>query len=187
MTPSHEITKLLREWSKGNRSGFDELMPLVYGELHRRAARFLRNERRCQTLQTTALIHEAYLRLVGQTEIDLQSRTQFFAFAAQVMRHVLVDHARAKHREKRGGNAVKVPLDEAVTMTVDDDDIDLIALDEALDRLAQIDEQQVRLVELRYFSGLSLEVAAETLKISRATAAREWNVAKAWLHRELTQ
>lgn len=187
MTPSHDITKLLREWSDGNRSGFDELMPLVYGELHRQAARYLRNERRCQTLQTTALIHEAYLRLVNQTDIDWQSRTQFFAFAAQVMRHVLVDHARAKQREKRGGHAVRVPLDEAVTMTVDDDDIDLIALDEALTRLAKIDEQQVRLVELRYFSGLSLEVAAETLKISRATAAREWNVARAWLHRELTQ
>ena len=187
MDRSQQITTLLRDWSEGHRSAFDELMPLVYADLHRQAARYLRNERRCQTLQATALIHEAYLRLVDQTDIDWQSRTQFFAFAAQVMRHVLVDHARSKHREKRGGNAVRVPLDEAVTITVDDHDIDLIALDEALNRLAKIDEQQVRLVELRYFSGLSLEVAAETLKISRATAARDWNVARAWLHRELTQ
>src|SRR5260370_224544 len=162
-------------------------MPLVYAELHRQAARCLRNERRCQTLQTTALIHDAYVRLVDQTSIQWQSRTQFFAFAAQVMRHILVDHARAKYREKRGGDAVKVPLEEAVVLAVDEQDVDLIALDEALNRLATIDEQQVRLVELRYFSGLSLEDTAEALKISRATAARDWNVARAWLHRELTR
>ena len=187
MNPSQQITKLLREWSDGNRSAFDELIPLVYGELHRQAARYLRNERHCQTLQTTALIHDAYIRLVDQTGIQWQSRTQFFAFAAQVMRHLLVDHARTKHREKRGGGAVKVPLDEMILMTIDEHDIDLIALDEALNRLAKIDEQQVRLVELRYFSGLSLEETAEVLKISRATAARDWNVARAWLHRELTR
>jgi RNA polymerase sigma factor (TIGR02999 family) len=177
----------LREWSDGRRSAFDELMPLVYGELHRQAARYLRNEHRCQTLQTTALIHEAYVRLVGQTDVQWQSRTHFFAFAAQVMRHVLVDHARAKLRDKRGGDAVKVPLEEAVTITVNEQDVDLIALDEALDRLAKIDAHQVRLVELRYFGGLSLEETAEALKISRATAARDWNVARAWLHRELTR
>jgi len=133
------------------------------------------------------LIHEAYVRLVGQTGFQWESRTQFFAFAAQVMRHILVDRARAKHREKRGGNAVKVPLDEAVGLTVEEQDIDLTALDNALNRLAKIDEQQVRLVELRYFGGLSLEDTAEALKISRATAARDWNVARAWLHRELTR
>ena len=133
------------------------------------------------------LIHEAYVRLVGQTGIQWESRTQFFAFAAQVMRHILVDRARAKHREKRGGNAVKVPSDEAVGLTVEEQDVDLIALDNALNRLAKIDEQQVRLVELRYFGGLSLEDTAEALKISRATAARDWNVARAWLHRELTR
>ena len=187
MNQSHNITRLLREWSDGNHSAFDELMPLVYAELHQQAARYLRNERRYHTLQTTALIHEAYLRLVGQTDIPWQGRTQFFAIAAQVMRHILVDHARAKHREKRGGDAVKVPLDEATMMTIEEQDIDLIALDEALNRLAQIDEQQVRLVELRYFSGLSLEAAAEALKISRATAGRDWNVARAWLRRELTR
>jgi len=187
MIQSQLITKLLREWSDGNRTAFDELMPLVYGELHRQAARYLRNERRCQTLQTTALIHDAYVRLVDQTGIQWQSRTQFFAFAAQVMRHILVDHARAKHREKRGGDAVRVPLHEVVTMAVDEHDVDLIALDEALNRLAKIDEQQVRLVELRYFSGLTLEETAEALKISRATAARDWNVARAWLRSELTR
>ena len=186
MDQSREITKLLREWSDGRRSAFDELMPLVYGELHRQAARYLRDERRCHTLQTTALIHDAWVRLVDQTGIEWQSRNQFFAFSAKVMRHILVDHARAKHREKRGGDAVKVPLEDAVMMTVDEQDVDLIALDEALNRLATIDEQQVRLVELRYFSGLSLEETAEALKISRATAARDWNVARAWLHRELT-
>jgi RNA polymerase sigma factor (TIGR02999 family) len=188
MNQQQEITKLLREWSDGRRSAFDELMPLVYGELHRQAARYLRSERRAQTLQTTALIHDAYVRLVGQTGIQWQSRSQFLAFAARVMRHILVDYARAKYREKRGGQGVKVPLEEAsLLMTVEEQDVDLIALDEALNRLAKIDEQQVRLVELRYFSGLSLEETAEALKISRATAARDWDVARAWLHRELTR
>lgn len=187
MEHSHQITGLLREWSDGNRGAFDELMPLVYTELHKQAARYLRNERPGHTLQTTALIHEAYIRLVDQTEIDWQSRRQFFAVAAQVMRHILVDHARAKHREKRGGEAVKISLEEAGEITIDEQNVDLIALDEALNRLAEIDEQQVRLVELRYFSGLSLEASAEALKISRATAARDWNVARAWLHRELTR
>jgi RNA polymerase sigma factor (TIGR02999 family) len=187
MDQSREITRLLREWSNGRRSAFDELMPLVYGQLHRQAARYLRDERRCQTLQTTALINDAWIRLVDQTGIEWQSRNQFFAFSAKVMRHILVDHARAKHREKRGGDAVKVPLEEALMLIVDEQDVDLIALDEALNRLAAIDQQQVRLVELRYFSGLSLEEAAEALKISRATAARDWNVARAWLHRELTR
>lgn len=187
VTQSHQITELLREWSDGNPRAFDELLPLVYGELHKQADRLLRNERRFQTLQTTALVHEAYLRLVDQTDIHWQSRTQFFAVAAQVMRHILVDHARAKHRQKRGGDAVKLPLEEAITIAFDEKAIDLIALDEALNRLEKIDEQQVRVVELRYFSGLSLEAAAEALKISRATVARDWNVARAWLHRELTR
>jgi RNA polymerase sigma factor (TIGR02999 family) len=187
MEQSHKITGLLREWSEGNRSAFDELMPLVYTELHKQAARYLRNERRFHTVQTTALIHEAYLKLINQTEIKWQSRTQFFAFAAKVMRHILVDYARTKNREKRGGETVQVSLEEAMMIAIDEQDIDLIALDEALNRLAKIDEQQVRLVELRYFSGLSLEAAAEALKISRATAARDWNVARAWLHRELTR
>jgi len=187
MNLSHEITRLLREWGDGNRDAFDELMPLVYAELRKQAARHLRNERRYHTLQTSALIHEAYIRLVDQTDIRWQSRAQFFAVAAKVMRHILVDHARAKRREKRGGGAMRVSFEEAMMIVVDERDVDLIALDEALNRLAKIDEQQVRIVELRYFSGLSLEETAEALKISRATAARDWNVAKAWLRRELTQ
>lgn len=187
MVQSHNITELLREWSDGNRDSLDELMPLVYAELHRQAARYLRNERPGHTLQTTALIHEAYLKLIDQSEIQWQSRTQFFAFASKVMRHILIDHARAKHREKRGGDDVKLPLDTATMIMVDEQNIDLIALDEALNRLALIDETQVSVVELRYFSGLSLEETAEALKISRSTAAREWQVARAWLHRELTR
>ena len=186
MKQADEITRLLQEWSAGNSDAVNQLMPLVYSALHHQAEGLFRNERHWHTLQTTALIHETYLRLVDQTGIQWQSRTQFFAFAAQVMRHILVDHARAKHREKRGGDAVKAPLDEGTMIAVDEQNVDLIALDEALDRLAKIDEQQVRLVELRYFSGLTLEAAAEALKISRATAAREWNVARAWLYRELT-
>lgn len=187
MKQSHHITKLLREWSDGNREALDELMPLVYKELHRQAARYLRNERKGNSLQTTELIHEAYIKLVDQPEIEWQSRTQFFAFAAKVMRHILVDRARTKHREKRGGDAVKVALDEATLVLGDERNIDLMALDEALNYLAKIDEQQVRVVELRFFSGLSLEETAEALKISRATAARDWKMAKAWLHRELTK
>ena len=188
MRQSHNITKLLREWSDGNRDALDALVPLVYTELHKQAARYLRNERKDNTLQTTALIHEAYIKLLDQTEIEWQSRTQFFAFAAKVMRHILVDHARTKHREKCGGaDVVKVPLEEAMMILGDERNIDLMALDEALNRLAKIDAQQVSVVELRYFSGLSLEETADVLKISRATAARDWAMAKAWLHCELTR
>ena len=187
MEQTHHITKLLREWSDGSREALDELMPLVYNELHKQAARYLRNERKNNTIQTTDLIHEAYIKLIDQPGIQWQSRTQFFAFAAKVMRHILVDRARAKHREKRGGEAVKVALDDATIVLGAEQNIDLMALDEALNHLAKIDEQQVRIVELRYFSGLSLEETAEALKISRATAARDWAVAKAWLHRELTK
>jgi RNA polymerase sigma factor (TIGR02999 family) len=188
MEQSHQITKLLREWSDGKRDAFDELMPLVYAELHKQAARYLKNERPGYTLQPTALIHEAYLKLIDQTEIEWQSRTQFFAFSAKVMRHILVDRARRRDCEKRGGaNTVKLSLEEATIVLDNEKNIDLIALDEALNRLAKIDKTQVSVVELRYFSGLSLEETAEALQISRATAARDWAMAKAWLHRELTR
>ncbi len=182
-----EITQLLRQWSDGNREGLDQLLPLVYDELHRQAARYLRRERADHTIQPTALIHEAYLKLIDQRDVQWQSRTHFFAIAAQLMRRILVDYARTKHREKRGGDEVKLPLEEAALVAVDEKGVDLLALDEALTRLAAMDEQQVRVVELRYFSGLSLEETAEVLQISRATAARDWSVAKAWLHRELTR
>ena len=187
MSQTQKITELLHEWSDGDGTALDELFPLVYDELHRQAARHLRRERQDHTLQTTALIHEAYLKLIDQREVNWESRTHFFAIAAQMMRRILIDYARAKHRGKRGGDAVNLPLEEAALIVGDEKSIDLIALDEALNRLAKIDAQQVRVVELRYFSGLSLEETAEALKVSRTTVANDWAVAKAWLHRELTR
>jgi RNA polymerase sigma-70 factor (ECF subfamily) len=182
-----DISRLLRQWSEGNRAAMEELLPLVYDELHRQAACYLRRERVGHTLQTTALIHEAYLRLTDQRDVRWQSRTHFFAIAAQMMRRVLIDYARAKHREKRGGGDVRLPFDTAIVVAADEHSVDLMALDQALKRLAELDEQQARVVELRYFGGLSLEETAEVLHISRATTARDWDVAKAWLRRELTR
>jgi len=191
MSPSEpearDITQILRDWTRGESDAINELMPLVYEELRRQAARHLRRENRDHTLQTTALIHEAYLKLIDQRNVEWQNRLHFFAIASQAMRRILVDHARTKHREKRGGNDNKVPLDDALAVGTAERNVDLIALDEALTRLGAIDEQQVRVVELRYFSGLSLEDTADALGISRATAARDWSMAKAWLHRELTR
>jgi len=184
---THEITQMLREWSGGKREAMDKLMPIVYTELHRQAARYLRRENKGHTLQTTALIHETYLKLIDQRDVEWQNRAHFFAIAAQAMRRIMVDYARTKQREKRGGGDERLPLEAALSVAADESSIDLIALDEALTRLAEIDEQQARLVELRYFSGLSLEETAEALHISRATAAREWNIARAWLRRELTR
>ena len=186
MDDVHRITKLLRNWSDGDRQSLDELMPLVYDELHRQAHLHLRHERPNHTLQTTDLMHEAYIKLVNQHEVNWETRAQFFAFAAKIMRNILVDRARAKRREKRGGGALRISLTNANPATPEPD-FDLIALDQALDRLAKIDEQQVRIVELRYFGGLSLEATADIMKISRATTARDWNVARIWLHRELTR
>jgi RNA polymerase sigma factor (TIGR02999 family) len=178
---------MLREWSDGNREAAENLMPLVYDELHRQAARFLSRERRDHTLQATDLIHETYLKLVDQREVNWESRTHFFAIAANLMRRILVDYARKKHREKRGGECLKLPLEEAALVAGKEKSIDLMALDEALTKLEKIDRQQARIVELRYFSGLSLEETAEALKISRTTVANDWAMAKAWLHRELTR
>ena len=186
MAQTHKITRMLREWSDGNHEALEELMPLVYDELHKQAMRYLRHERQNHTLQTTALIHEAYLKLIDQN-VKWESRTHFFAVAANMMRRILVDHARTKHREKRGGAEENLPLEEAALIVSEEKSIDLIALDEALDRLAKKDEQQARIVELRYFSGLSLEETAEALKVSRTTVANDWAMAKAWLHRELTR
>ena len=185
---THEITQRLREWSDGGkREALDELMPFVYDELHRQAARYLRRENAAHTLQTTALIHETYLKLIDQRQVRWQNRAHFFAIAAQAMRRILVDYARTRDRKKRGGGEFKLPLEAAMSEAADEKAVDLIALDEALTRLAAIDLQQSRVVELRYFSGLSLEETAEVLNISRATTAREWNIARAWLHRELTR
>ena len=165
----------------------EDLMPLVYDELHKQAARFLNRERRDHTLQTTALIHETYLKLIDQREVNWESRAHFFAIAANLMRRILVDYARQKHREKRGGDMMKLSLEEAALIVGKERSIDLMALDEALTRLEKIDEQQARIVELRYFSGLSLEETAEALRVSRTTVANDWSMAKAWLHRELTK
>lgn len=182
-----DITQMLREWSDGKTEGLENLLPLVYAELHRQAASFLRKERPGHTLQTTALINEAYLRLIDRRDVNWQSRTHFFAVAAQAMRRILVDYARAKHRDKRGGHDIKLPLEEAGQLAAEEKGVDLIALDEALSKLAALDEQQARVVELRYFSGLSLGETAEALHVSRATVARDWEAARAWLHRELTK
>ncbi len=184
---SSEITQMLREWSDGKQEALDNLLPFVYDELHRQAARFLRKERPGHTLQTTALINEAYLKLIDRRDVNWESRTHFFAVAAQAMRRILVDYAKAKHREKRGGDNIKLSLEEATLVAEKEKGVDLIALDEALNKLTERDEQQARVVELRYFSGLSLEETAEALHVSRATVARDWEAARAWLHRELTK
>lgn len=184
---SHRVTALLREWTGGSSAAMDELLPFVYDELRRRAARYLRRERINHTLQTTALVHEAYLKLVDQERVEWKDRGHFFAIAAQVMRRILVDHAKHKNREKRGGRGEDLQLDAAANVAAVESNVDIQALDEALSRLAAFDPQQARLVELRYFAGLSLEETADAMNVSRATAAREWQVAKAWLHRELTR
>lgn len=176
---------MLRKWSDGDSEALEDLMPLVYSELHRQAAGFLRKERHNHTLQPTALINEAYLRLIDQNDKQYNSRAHFFAIAAKLMRRILVDHARRRNREKRGGIAETLLFDETLVMVDNAQNVDLIALDEALTRLGEIDERQTSIVELKYFSGLTLEETAETLGISRTTVAQDWAIAKAWLYREL--
>lgn len=179
------ITDLLVSYGRGDKESLDKLMPVVYDELRRQAARYLRREQVGHTLQTTALIHEAYVRLVDQRNVQWQNRAHFFGIAAQMMRRILVDHARTKKRAKRGGSNIKVSLADA-TVAAKGQDLDVVALDEALNRLAKIDEQQSRVVELRFFSGLTVEETAEVMGISPATVKRDWSMAKAWLHRELS-
>ena len=182
-----QITRLLEQWSNGDAEVLDDLMPLVYLELRRQASGYLRRERPNHTLQPTALINEAYLKLIGQRDVKWQNRAHFFAFAAQAMRHILVDYARERKREKRGGAPENLPLDEALTIVSQEKSIDLVALDEALSKLAAFDERQAKVVELRYFSGLSIEETAEVLQASNVTIRRDWNMAKAWLHQEITK
>lgn len=184
---SPKITQMLRDWGEGRSEALDELLPHIYNELHRQAAAYLRRERPNHTLQTTALVHEAYLKLIDQKQVEWKSRGHFFALAAQAMRRILVDHAKSRHREKRGGPNEDVPLEDQLLAVAEETNIDVIALDEALSRLAKFDPQQERIVEMRYFAGLSLDETAAAIGISRATAARDWAVAKAWLHRELTR
>jgi RNA polymerase sigma factor (TIGR02999 family) len=186
MTASpNDVTQLLVDWGKGDPKALDGLMPLVYDELHRIASRYLRRERQGHTLQTTALINEAYMRIVDQDRVNWQSRAHFFGVAAQMMRRILVDHARSHLYAKRGGGAQKLSLDEAIA-TPQERDLDLVALDEALTTLAEIDPQQGRIIELRFFGGLTIEETAEVLSISPATVKRDWNMAKAWLYGEIS-
>ncbi|MBC7899720.1 MAG: sigma-70 family RNA polymerase sigma factor [Saprospiraceae bacterium] len=181
-----EITLLLQAWSNGNRKGLDELLPLVYDELHRQAHRFLRRERQNHTLQTTALIHEAYLNLIEQNRVEWQNREHFFAISANMMRRILVNYANARQRKKRGGSAENLELDESFLIPALKTGIDLLALDEALTRLAKMDKRQEQIVELRYFSGLTIDETADVLGVSPATIKRDWKMTKAWLHRELS-
>lgn len=184
-TSSHNVTQLLVDWSHGDPAALEKLTPLVYGELKRLAARYLRRERADHTLQSTALVHEAYLRLVDQREIQWQNRAQFYGIAAEMIRRILIDHARGRQAVKRGDGAVKLSLDDALA-TPRRRDLDLVALDDALSDLTRLDPRQGRLVELRFFAGLSVEESAEVLGISAATVKREWVAAKAWLYRELS-
>jgi RNA polymerase sigma factor (TIGR02999 family) len=184
---ARNVTQMLRDWRDGQTQAWENLLPLVYAELHRQAANFLRKERSGHTLQTTALISEAYLKLIDRRGVNWQDRAHFFAVAAQAMRRILVDYARRKHRAKREGDQIKLTLEAAEMISAKERPVDLIALDEALNRLSERDEQQARVVELRYFSGLTLEETAEALHVSRATVARDWETARAWLHRELTR
>jgi RNA polymerase sigma factor (TIGR02999 family) len=182
---SQNVTQLLIGWSNGDREALDALLPVVYEELRKQAANYLRRERVGHTLQTTALIHEAYLKLIDQKNVHWQNRAHFFGIAAQLMRRILVDHARTKKRAKRGGSNIRVSFNEA-NVLAPNQNLDIVALDEALERLSEIDEQQSRIVELRFFSGLTVEETAAVLAISPATVKRDWRMAKAWLHREIS-
>jgi RNA polymerase sigma factor (TIGR02999 family) len=182
---SQDLTGLLVRWTQGDKGALDQLLPAVYGELHRMAARYLRRERPDHTLQPTALIHEAYLHLIDQHSVKWENSAHFFGIAAQVMRHILVDYARGHQAAKRGGSKIKVPLDEAIHGSPKHEELDLIALDAALTQLAKLDPEQGRLVELRYFAGLTIEETAEVLGISPATVKRKWTVSRAWLRREI--
>jgi len=182
---SGNVTQLLMEWRNGDRQALDALIPIVYDELRAIARRYMNRERSGHTLQTAALINEAYLRLVDKQDIAWQNRTHFFAISARIMRNLLVDHARARQVEKRGGGAVQVSLNEAIAGSEPEMTVDMLALDEALTRLAEFDERKARIVELRFFGGLSADETAEALDLSEITIKREWLKAKAWLFREL--
>jgi RNA polymerase sigma-70 factor (ECF subfamily) len=184
-TPSpQEMSQLLAAWSDGDREALDRLLPLVERELHRLAHQYMGRERSDHTLQTTALVNEAYMRLVDQTRVRWQNRAHFFAIAAQTMRRILIDHARRRRYDKRGGGARPLPLDEAAHIT-DERAAELVALDDALGLLHEIDERKARVVELRYFGGLTVEETAEVLKLSPDTIGREWRRARAFLLREM--
>lgn len=181
---AHEVTSLLRAWSAGDENALHELVPLVYNDLHRAARRYMSNERFARTIQTTGLINEVYLRVVDIRHVEWQDRVHFLAVCARLMRRILVDFARSRGYKKRGGAATRVTLDEALFVTPQTDP-DLIALDEALNKLCLVDERKSRVVELKFFGGLTVEETAEELKVSQETVMRDWKLAKAWLLREL--
>ena len=180
-----DVTRLLVEWSHGDQGALEQLTPLVYSELRRLADRYLRRERPGHTLQSTALVHEAWMKLIDQRNVQWQNRAHFFGVAAQLIRRILVDYARHRHAAKRGAYACKLSLDEAIAVP-QKRDLDLVALDDALEGLAKLDAQQSRMVELRFFAGLSIEETAEVLHVSPATVKRDWVAAKAWLYREMS-
>lgn len=184
-TAPHQVTRLLQEWSEGDESALAKLMPLVHDELHRLAHQHMRRESAGHVLQTSALINEAYLRLVDQPQIRWQDRAHFFGIAARIMRRILVDEARRRNAAKRGGSLIQVSLDEAGTV-VQDQAANVAALDDALQRLEAIDERQGKIVELRFFGGLSIEETAEVLKVSPGTVMRDWTFARAWLRNEMS-
>ncbi|HZL68598.1 MAG TPA: sigma-70 family RNA polymerase sigma factor [Candidatus Limnocylindrales bacterium] len=181
--PVGEVSELLRAWSDGDRAALDSLTPIVYGELHRLAGRYMKGERPGHSLQTTALVNEAYMRLVDYKNMQWQNRAHFFAVSAQLMRRILVDHARRRNL-KRGGGVQHVSLDQTAIVG-SERAADLVALDDAMNLLAKLDPRKVRVVEMRFFGGLSVEETAEILKVSAVTVMRDWNTAKAWLYREL--
>ena len=183
---THHVTALLQAWGRGDASALDALLPAVYGELHRQAEGYMRGQSPGHTLQATALVHEAYLRLVDQTKVDWRSRAHFFGVAAKAMRSILIDHARARRAAKRGAGAEPVTLETFRDVPDTTPPVDVLDLDEALQRLAELDPGKAHLVELRYFGGLSIEEAAEALEVSPATLKRQWNTARAWLRRELS-
>jgi RNA polymerase sigma factor (TIGR02999 family) len=185
MTPSpKEVTQLLLDWSNGNQAALDRLTPLVYEELHRLAHQHMKRERGDHTLQTSALVNEAYLRLIDQRNVHWQNRAHFFSIASRLMRRILVDHARAHNYAKRGGGALRVSLDEAAFVSQERAS-ELVALDDALTSLAAIDQRKCQVVELRFFGGMSVEETATALGVSPITVKRDWSTAKAWLHRAI--
>ena len=185
MSSQASITKLLKQWRNGDQEAFNELLPQVYGELRRLANYYLRQERPGHTLPSSALVHEAYLRLVDEKGVDWQNRAHFFGIAAVRMRHILVEHGRSRQAAKRDGGSYRLLLGEAVR-PAERPDVNLLALDEALQRLEALDPQKVRIAELRYFGGLTIEETAEALKISPATVKRDWSMARAWLRSEIS-
>ena len=186
MIPQSNVTQLLREASSGNRQSLDQLLPLVYNELRNLADAFMRRERSSHTLQPTALVHEAYMRLIDQRDVDWENRAHFMSIAAETMRRILVNHALASNAAKRGGKETKVSIDEAIGFQ-GNEEIDLVLLDEALTNLARFDPRQSQIVELRFFGGLTVPEVAAVLELSTATIEREWRTAKAWLHDQVVR